>query len=712
MSNGLIAMPAAEDEAACLLQNQFAAGDVAVEEDQASIKLHGAVEPTSLFEAESFEVANMMHVKQRSIARSKSCMAHLALLDRKTRILQISRNVTDKKLDELVDSFINHQSGSTDACSSQLLEAKHQLNQIHQYVIDLSMEVNSTERAILALDKELQAVMKQMEDLENWKTEELAKCEKQTQEAIAMFGKLSEEMKEMKEIASPGVAMNIHTGTIETSELQTSVSIALHKAEPEVVLATSGKHRNATADLKRLEVLVQGTQDATSKYLQCMGPQKHPQAALLAAAVSKGKGKKKPFREVLSWTKGAVNKMCPGKVIGELTKGKYKIKECKKKCEKMKGCNGFNRGKKGEIEAKCWFFGSCNVDTPKSKLATNPMFNVYFISSQAVFGKNRMANRMGVKKDKIEEEELPLPLDDSELPPQPLDDETLDDAELPAKAEAPLSGDPGAAEGEGEAEGEGPTAEECEAEKENLHTVYVKTYVELSRLKNEYDQLANSTACKDGVMSQYEAQKVPLQQQIDELLKAIDKKVKKLQSLRPRLESANDAEKKMRDQVKKIAAECGELPETISDLGKVRDTIQALSRCPGLSRVQFHLPKWEGSWVTFKQDAATMGDKKQDDLMDAACDKQFAGSRAAEVGEIEEQSVLGIPLTNTAEAPLIGACPMCEGDEGASYVDKHARLCWQPGKELNHKDKSTNCGKGLKAILCVQDQGDIRNIPR
>merc|ERR1719160_1748063 len=99
---------------------------------------------------------------------------------------------------------------------------------------------------------------------------------------------------------------------------------------------------------------------------------------------------------------------------------------------------------------------------------------------------------------------------------------------------------------EGEGEGESPSAKECEAEKENLHKVYVKTYVELSRLKNEYDELANSTACKDGTMSQYEAQKTPLQQDIDDLLKRIDEKVQKLQRLRPRLENAIEAEKKMR----------------------------------------------------------------------------------------------------------------------------------------------------------------------
>ena len=47
-------------------------------------------------------------------------------------------------------------SGAQDASSSQLMEAKHQLNQLHQYVMDLVIQVNTTERAIVALDKAME----------------------------------------------------------------------------------------------------------------------------------------------------------------------------------------------------------------------------------------------------------------------------------------------------------------------------------------------------------------------------------------------------------------------------------------------------------------------------------------------------------------------------------------------------------------------------
>lgn len=779
--------PAAEDESSCLLQNQFAHGDIAVEEDSANTELHAnALESRLLFQGESFEVANMMSIKQRSVARTKSCMAHLVLLDRKTRVLEISRNISNQKLDDLVDGFINHQSGSEDACSSQLMEAKHQLNQIHQYVIDLSMEINATEKAITALDKELQDLINQMEELEKWKEEQLGECATQMGEAEAMFGKISDEMKEMQEIASPSVAMDIHTGTIETaveeaSELQTSVNISPHRAGHSVFAAKVG-HRNMTKDMERLGLLAQGTQAAVSQYLTCMGPERHKRnVAALLADFHNGSGVKH------FWTKGTVDRKCPGKSIGSLKTKQNTIAPCKRKCEQMKRCRGFNRGKRGAVQAQCFFFSSCTAETPKGKLEPDKNFNAYFITATMQFtgpgkGKNRMGMDASPLAGPLDDAPLEGPLDDAPL--EVADDEPLIDPAPPKEAqfrpgtseecsrtnnvklmlqktpeerycrfisesdggksvcnksyrwnggaqgitrlcfwdetakkckggERVLCDFEGKGDGDGEGEGEDevPTPEECEAEKENLHKVYVKTYVELSRLKDEYNELANSTACKDGTLSEYESKKNPLQEKIDELLKKIDEKVKKLQSLRPRLESALEAERKMREQIKRLASECGELPETISDLGKVRDAIQALARCPGLSRVEFHLPKWTGTWVTFKQDAATMNDTQQDALMDAACDKSVAGTRAAEVGEIEEQTVEGIPTTNTAEVPLLGACPHCEGNAEASYVDKHARLCWPSGKALNHKDKRKNCGTGLKAILCVSDQGDIRNIP-
>merc|ERR1719248_337481 len=102
----------------------------------------------------------------RSKTRSRSCKDHLLYLNRKTLGLEGAHNVSNKNIDEVVKSFISKQSGSQDACSSQLLEAKHQLNQIHEYVMDLMMQVNTTEKAIVALDKEMENKIKEIEKLD------------------------------------------------------------------------------------------------------------------------------------------------------------------------------------------------------------------------------------------------------------------------------------------------------------------------------------------------------------------------------------------------------------------------------------------------------------------------------------------------------------------------------------------------------------------
>merc|ERR1719486_1401607 len=88
--------------------------------------------------------------------------------------------------------------------------------------------------------------------------------------------------------------------------------------------------------------------------------------------------------------------------------------------------------------------------------------------------------------------------------------------------------------------------EECQAEKDALQKTYVKAYVELSRLKAEYEELANSSACVDSTLEQFKNQMVPLQRDANKLAALINEKVQELRALRPRLEAARRAEKELR----------------------------------------------------------------------------------------------------------------------------------------------------------------------
>lgn len=260
-------------------------------------------------------------------------------------------------------------------------------------------------------------------------------------------------------------------------------------------------------------------------------------------------------------------------------------------------------------------------------------------------------------------------------------------------------------------EGKPKTNEECEAERDTLEKTYVKAYVELSRMKAEYEVMANSTTCFDSVNEQYSSRFPPLQEAADKLSKDINEKVHQLQAIRPRLEGAKSSETKLRSRVNSLTGQCKNVKATVSDLDKVRDAIQSLSECPGLSRVKFSMPKWIGTWATFDQDATSQDDTDQDALMNSACSKIKAGSRAAEVGEIQEQTVEGIPESNTASNSLMGACPDCAGTDDESFSNGHGRVCWVSGAKLTLSERSDNCGTGKKAILCVQDRPDVREIP-
>jgi len=181
-------------------------------------------------EEESVNLLNLENEEsmfRRSVARARSFKGYTLLLRRVIDSLEYneteegkprrrrkaargkSKDDDAKSLEKIVDGFIDSQSESTDACHSQLFEARHQLNQLHDIVIDLAEQVNQTEEMIVVFDKSLQAKLKELEELEKWKVVEIEKCQKKKEEAIEMFRKLSIELEEMHQIASPDVSMDI-----------------------------------------------------------------------------------------------------------------------------------------------------------------------------------------------------------------------------------------------------------------------------------------------------------------------------------------------------------------------------------------------------------------------------------------------------------------------------------------------------------------------
>lgn len=448
--------------------------------------------------------------------------------------------------EELVDRFIDSQSNSEDACHAQLLEAKHQLNSLRELVTDLVEEVNTTEKSMILYDKELQEKLQTLTDIQAWKDAQIKKCKVKKEEDAKMFVKLSEELKEMEQIASPDVSMNISAKTLheDQEKAQPSIEASLLQMDSSFSL-----RHHAAQKLNTIPVLMNSTRKATLMYNRCMESRVRP------------------------------------------------------------------------------------------------------------------SNADGI-------------------------------ALLQGQNETQL------------------TPEECKEQKIILEKTYVKTYVELARLKSQYEKLSKDNACEDTVQAEFAEQHDPLRESTEHLSKVSGETTKELNEIRPQLEKAEIAEGKLRIQVKRLTEQCGQLGTTVSDLDKVRDVIRALSDCPGLSRVEFLVPKWTGKWVSFMQDSDKNEDKEIDAKMDLSCNQTSPGSRAAEVGEIEERTIQDIPQKLSSGEPLLGACPNCEGEEDEMYKSGHARICWKQGASLDLQGESLKCGKGKKVILCVIDRGSIRSLPR
>merc|ERR1719310_1050874 len=66
--------------------------------------------------------------------------------------------------------------------------------------------------------------------------------------------------------------------------------------------------------------------------------------------------------------------------------------------------------------------------------------------------------------------------------------------------------------------------------------------------------------------------------------------------------------------------------------------------------------------------------------------------------------------------PLLGACPLCAGASdaatGVAHADGHARQCWDAGARLAGETVRADCSSGERAVLCVYDRGDIREMRR
>lgn len=129
--------------------------------------------------------------------------------------LQKSRNVSNTELDNLISRFIDHHAADEDKCPARLMEAKHQLNDLHKAIQDLADLINTTESDVHIIARDLDDVLEKIKDIEKDKTKDKDRNSDEKNDNTKMLATLREEMEEMRQIAQPGVTMAIPNRTIK-----------------------------------------------------------------------------------------------------------------------------------------------------------------------------------------------------------------------------------------------------------------------------------------------------------------------------------------------------------------------------------------------------------------------------------------------------------------------------------------------------------------
>merc|ERR1719387_21214 len=202
----------------CLLANSFekravmrAGGDFVLDDSldtQSSEEMPILHERPALIELNSQSSARQRATQQAMWVSFRGTLGH-TLAE-----LEDSRASANGALGDLIDKFIAKQSGTDDACHAQLLEAKDQLNQLHQHVNDLALAVNTTDQQVQVLNAQVKAKLKEIEDLNKWCKDEFQKIEDTQAKNLQMLATLRDELKELKQMANPNVTMNLTEGKV------------------------------------------------------------------------------------------------------------------------------------------------------------------------------------------------------------------------------------------------------------------------------------------------------------------------------------------------------------------------------------------------------------------------------------------------------------------------------------------------------------------
>lgn len=695
----------------------------------------------------------------RSKAQEAAWLRHREKMVLTMTQMETTRGIANTQLDDVIEEFMRRNADSDDACSAQLMEAKQQLNSLHQRIRDLVSDVNATEHAISVANALYEENRALLTELEEKRDRDLAKCDSEKGDNAKKLAQLREELQEMQQIAGPDVWVDSSTGKLlerhpndsassaAAAAAAASASLLQSSASTLVAIGYEYDYGGSGGSSMRKPALVVDREFRSGRRRRRGMTDPLSKSAVPAPMISfieanRKKGTDLPLGDLLAATKKAALEVarCEGQFPGATAalRQRKRLALLQQRLRITGNATGdlervtTSAPQPAVVEVTLPKVGGGDVVTttvaprppPKSSRPIQPRLWVPKKRSSKAQIACTTTSSVAVKIASFKRVlSAPRPMKKGMLASVPcalVDSSAVGAIWLKCEAAGKLAYDNSQCLSFG-------NTTRCEKETKRLQKIFSKAYVEITRLVRYYEDLVNGD-CREAVLEIFEANAAPIQKKLVQLSDLQASKNEDLLQLRPQLQAIQETELKLRRYVQTLQQQCAQLPAATTDLQKVRDAIRALSICPGLSRVQFRIPKWVGSYLDIDLDIAddlekgTKGltDDQQDLAMDKACQVAFNNSypgnvvRAAETSEIAEQAVEGMPTNNTATSALLGTCPGCEGADdiegGAKHGSGHARICWAPGTLLSPETQISTCSRGQRALLCVLEIEDLNEL--
>jgi hypothetical protein len=734
--------------------------------------------------------------------------AHMNELTEAMAKVSASIPPSEMELDNMMQQFADHQAASQDKCPALLLEAKHQLNVIHEHIHELAIEINVTEQSLVSEHVQIETTYEMINNTHAWKVEEARKCKEKKEENWKMYWILKAELLEMHQIANPSFQANYdysawalkHDFSAKTHTIVSTSSFAASSTS-----TSTGSHSNTATSGITTGIGGFGHGHSTG-YTTGFGDVGYGQSYGNSGA-GFGYGHSTGFggygHQGFSTTQG----------YAQVTSGF------------MSGYTGLAQKDSAhtlaEISPKDASLLQAEAEAEENAAGTSPTDPARVQKARAMVQQtkklaNELSACMAEAKAKPEEHKAePALLETDALPTSVLGSAATQSSSVsPSALEQsragysggwgggystgygsyghgtgfPSYGSSGYSQTSGYTTGFGyghghsaaaatttttgggtstgqtfhsastyhssfkvshsashsslskyttsstgtwGSSEECQWQKQSLQVVYIRAYIELTRLLAQYEVVIHEHTCDDYVYETEAQQEKILEAKMVKMTTTVSSFQHKLEAYHTRLTAAYKLEVKIQHHISLLVTRCGEMDATVSSLDKVRDAIQIMGVCPGLGRLTFSIPKWTGQILDGDFDTHSFTDAEIDAQMNKLCADSPPSAgwdtslmqmetspvgityifRAAETSEIMLRSISDIPTSNTALIPMMGPCPNCEGKEDPADVDLadehasgHFRVCWDPEAALSATSKREDCTAGKKAVLCVAEQ--------